>query len=153
VLQNALHCIARPAGSWQRIVHKGLQQANLIRVRENGLARLRLWAALIRCNAATTEDKLEPPAFIEGFAVIEYGFFPEPVLPTGYVPPPDGRPPLAPVQNLAICTADGVDGYYLLFCTPDWQQVTYFFDETLEYAKQCPAVEFGRDVDVWHKRA
>jgi hypothetical protein len=94
---------------------------------------------------------VEPPAFIDGFAVVEYGYFPQPILPTGYVPPPDGRPPLQPVQNLAICTADGVEGYYLLFCTPGWRYVTYSFNETLEYTKRCPVAEFGQDVAEWHK--
>jgi hypothetical protein len=93
---------------------------------------------------------VEPPAFIDGYAVVEYGYFPQPILPTGYVPP-DGRPPLDPVQNLAICTADGIDGYYLLCCTPDWRYVTYSFNETLEHTKQRPRAEFGQDVTEWHK--
>src|SRR5262245_39064690 len=96
---------------------------------------------------------MEPPELIRGFRVVEFGFFPEPILPVGYVPPPDNHPPLEPVQNLAICTADGIDGYYLLFCTTDWRYVTYCFNETLEYAKRSPVVEFGRDVSRWHPRA
>ena len=95
---------------------------------------------------------MEPPACIDGFVVVEYGYFPRPATPLGYVPPPDGRPPLRPVQNLAICTADGVDGYYLLFCGPDWGCVTNCFNETLEYTKRSPMVEFGQDVAAWHKR-
>jgi hypothetical protein len=94
---------------------------------------------------------MEPPALIDGFSVVEYGYFPRPLLPIGYLPPPNGRPPLEPVQNLAICTADGVGGYYLLFCTPNWRYVTYSFHETLEYTKRCPAVEFGQEVREWQK--
>jgi hypothetical protein len=92
-----------------------------------------------------------PPATIDGFAVVEYGYFPRPLLPIDYALPPDGQPRLEPVQNLAICTADRVGGYYLLFCTPNWRYVTYSFHETLEYTKRCPAVEFGQDVSEWHK--
>ena len=94
----------------------------------------------------------EPPASIDGYHVIEYGFFSEPLLPIGYVPLPENRSPLQPVQNLAICTADGVDGYYLLFCTPNWIYVTYSFNETLETTKNVPVIEFGRAVVEWHKR-
>jgi hypothetical protein len=94
---------------------------------------------------------MKPPAVIDGFAVVEYGYFPEPTLPTGYVPPLDGRPPLEPVQNLAICTAVGIDGYYLLFCTPQWRYVTYSFNETLEYTKRSPVLEYGQDVGEWRK--
>jgi hypothetical protein len=93
---------------------------------------------------------MEPPEQIGGFRVVEYGYLPQPILPAGYVPPPDGRPPLRPVQNLAICTADGVEGYYLLYCDPDWRRVTYEFNETLEYTKRSPLIEFGQDVAVWH---
>jgi hypothetical protein len=58
---------------------------------------------------------------------------------------------MEPVQILAICTVDGVDGYYLLFCTPDWRYVTSCFNETLEYTKRSPAIEFGHDVAEWKK--
>ncbi|MBX7104148.1 MAG: hypothetical protein K1X57_08700 [Gemmataceae bacterium] len=92
---------------------------------------------------------VEPPERIDRFRVVEYGFFAQPILPTGYVPPPDGRSSMRPVQNLAICTAEGVDGYYLLFCEPDWQYVTYSFNETLECTKRSPLVEFGQNVAAW----
>ena len=94
---------------------------------------------------------VEPPERIDGYRVEEYGFFPKPILPTGYVVPPDDRPPQRLVKNLAICTADGVNGYYLFFCEPNWRYVTYCFDETLECIKTVPLVEFGHDVAVWHK--
>jgi hypothetical protein len=81
---------------------------------------------------------VEPPEWIDGFCVVEYGCFPQPILPTGSVPPPDGQSPLRTVQNLAICTAEGVDGYYPLFCDPNWGCVTYCFNETLEYTKRSP---------------
>ena len=96
---------------------------------------------------------MEPPACINGFAVVEYGYFPRPLLPLDYVPPPNGTAPFRPVQNLAICTADGVAGYYLLLCAPDWKLVTYEFNETLEYTKRAPLTEFGLDVVEWHKLA
>jgi hypothetical protein len=95
----------------------------------------------------------EPPPEIDGFTVVEYGFFPAPTLPVGYVPPPDGRSPLEPVQNLAICIWKSVDGFYLLFCTADWRYVTSCFNETMEYTKGAPRLEFGQDVDEWRKRA
>jgi hypothetical protein len=93
------------------------------------------------------------PDAIEGYEVLEYGFFDKPLLPTGYVSPPDGQKPLEPVQNLAICRAEGVDGFYLLFCTTDWCYVTYSFCETIECVKLCPEEEFGHPVLGWHKRA
>ncbi len=93
---------------------------------------------------------IEPPDFINGFTVVEYGYFPLPILTLGYLPPPDGGAPLGRIQNLAICNADSVDGYYLLFCTPDWEYVTSCFNETLEYTKRSPMVEFGQDVAAWH---
>ena len=92
------------------------------------------------------------PEAINGFKVLEYGYFPEPILPKGYIPPPDGRPPLEPVQNLAVCQAEGVDGFYLLYCTPDWRYITYEFSETAKYVKRSPMREFGQDVVVWHRR-
>ncbi len=95
---------------------------------------------------------MDVPESIEGFAVVEYGSFPTPILPKGYVPPPDGRAPLKPVQNVAICTAPGVDGFYLLFCTPEWQYVTYSFNETIEHTKRVPMKEFGEDVAAWRRR-
>ena len=96
---------------------------------------------------------MEPPATIDGFTVVEFGYFLRPTLPLGYVPPPDGSPTLRPVQNLAICTAEGVDGYYLLFCASDWEYVIYEFNETLEYTKRAPLAEFGLDVAEWRKPA
>lgn len=75
---------------------------------------------LLSWDVPWEEGVVKPPAYIDGYAIVEYGYFPHSMLPTGYVPPQDGSPLLQPVQNLAICTADGIDGYYLLFCTPDW---------------------------------
>jgi hypothetical protein len=95
---------------------------------------------------------MEVPEHIDGYTVLEYGFFPEPILPKGYLPPSDGRAPLEPVQNLAICTAAGVEGFYLLCSTPDWRRVAFCFNETIEYAKRSLRTEFGRDVVVWCKR-
>ena len=95
---------------------------------------------------------IESPRHIRGLTVVEYGFFAEPTLPTGYIPP-DGRPPLEPVQNLAICTAEGVEGYSLVCCTTGWRQVTGDFAYTIEAVKRIVEVEFGRDVINWHKRS
>jgi hypothetical protein len=75
------------------------------------------------------------------------------MLPKGYVPPPDGLVSLEPVQNVAICTAPGVAGFYLLFCTPEWRYVTYSFNETIEHTKRVPMEEFGEDVVRWQRRA
>jgi len=94
----------------------------------------------------------EPPDQINGLRVVEYGFYSEPTLPVGYVRPPGGQYQLEAVQNLAICTANGIEGYYLLFCTHDWKEVTYSFNETLEHTKRCPHSEFGHDVLQWHRR-
>ena len=92
----------------------------------------------------------KPPAYLDNFRVIEYGFFRSPILPKGYVPPPNGKA-LLPVQNLAICTAKGVTGFYLRYCTPDWHYVTYLFNETMEHTKENPVTEFGQDVIEWKK--
>ncbi len=82
---------------------------------------------------------MQPPARINGYTVLEYGYFPHAALPVGYTPSQDGMPPLRPVPNLAICNADGVDGYYLLFCAPNWEYVANEFDSTLECAKRAPS--------------
>lgn len=92
---------------------------------------------------------MRAPETIDGFRVVEYGFFTKPILPTGYVPPPNGRPPLEAVQNLAICTATGVDGFYLLYCTPEWKCVTYSYHETIDATKRDPVVEYGHAVTHW----
>lgn len=94
---------------------------------------------------------MEPPAIIHGFDVVEYGFFPQPMLPIGYVAPTNGQLPSQPIQNLAICVAEEIDGYYLLFCTREWRYVTYSFNETLEFIKRSPLAEFGHDIAEWHK--
>lgn len=96
---------------------------------------------------------MEPPGTINGLAVQEFGYFPYPLLPRGYAPPKDGNVLLPPVRNLAICLADGVEGYYLLFCTADWEYVTYCFCETLEAIKRVPLIEFGQGVAEWQKSA
>jgi hypothetical protein len=96
---------------------------------------------------------MDVPETIEGYLVLEYGFFLAPILPRGYTPPPAGKAPLDAVQNLAICKAPGINGFYLLFCTPEWRCVTYSFNETIENTKRAPIEEFGQDVAEWHKRA
>jgi hypothetical protein len=96
---------------------------------------------------------MDVPNEINEFKVLEYGYFSEPILPKGYIPPPDGRPPLEPVQNLAICRWDGVEGYYLFYCSADWKYVTYEFNETILATKRGPLREFGRDVLEWHRRS
>ncbi|GEM_PF-6157589 len=93
------------------------------------------------------------PVRIDDFRVIETGALAESRLPLGYVAPSDGRPPLKPVKNVALCEADGVDGYYTLFCTDTWEYVTYQFNETREYAKRNVVKEFGVDVTGWRVRA
>ena len=95
---------------------------------------------------------MRAPETIHGKRVVQYAAFREPILPVGYVPPKDGQPPLEPVQNVAICTADDIEGFYVLFCTPDWRYVTFDFYETIEHAKRVPLIEFGHDITVWHKR-
>ncbi len=83
------------------------------------------------------------PGMVDGFEVLEYGFFAEPLLPCGYIPPRDDSLPLEGVQNVAMCQTEGVDGFYLLFCTPDWRYVTYSFHDTIESAKRNPSVSSG----------
>jgi hypothetical protein len=94
---------------------------------------------------------MQPPPVIDGFEVREYGYFTRPILPLGYFAPEDGRSPLSPIQNLAVCTAAGLDGYYLFCCTKDWIRVTFSFSETVDGIKKCPQIEFGQDVQSWHK--
>ncbi len=91
-----------------------------------------------------------PPAQIEGFAVLEYGFLSEPSLPVGYIAPSTGRTPLEPMQGFAICTAKGVDGFYLLACTSNWRYMTYSFSELRSNAKDQVLVEFGTRIELWH---
>ncbi|MEZ0266384.1 MAG: hypothetical protein ACAI43_16770 [Phycisphaerae bacterium] len=92
------------------------------------------------------------PEVINGLRVVETGAFASPRWPAGYVPPPDGGPPLAPVTNVALCEADGYDGFYTFFCTQEWEVVTYEFDETREAARRGVAREFGADVTEWRAR-
>jgi hypothetical protein len=93
---------------------------------------------------------LNVPKVIGDSIVREYGSFAHPILPKGYFPPP-GSAPLDPVQNIAICTTDDIDGFYLLYCTPDWKYVTYSFHETINAAKANPMVEFGESVTNWKR--
>ena len=97
--------------------------------------------------------ELSIPARINDFRGIETGAFAEPRLPSGYVPPSDGHTPLRPVKNVALCKADGIDGYYTLFCTDTWEYVTCEFNETREYAKRNVVKEFGAEVTGWQVRA
>jgi hypothetical protein len=90
-----------------------------------------------------------PPSTIDGFVVREYGYFAQPIFPLGYVAAV-GKPHILPVKNLAICTSNGVTGFYLLYCTDDWQSITSSYNETLEATKCNPTVEFGEDVLDWH---
>lgn len=59
--------------------------------------------------------------------VIQYGYFSEPVLPSGLNLP---ESLIRPVENIAICELNG--GYVPVFCTRDWQMVPAGFDATLE---------------------
>jgi hypothetical protein len=93
---------------------------------------------------------MQPPSTIENFAVIEYGFLPHAVLPAGYLPPRDGGHVLEPMQNFAICMAEGVDGYYLLCCTADWRYMTYSFGEDMDEVKSRLRVELDSEVKQWY---
>jgi hypothetical protein len=92
------------------------------------------------------------PDFIMGYRVVEFGCFAEARLPIGYLPPSDGSAPLKPVKNVALCKAEGIDGYYTLFCTQEWAYVTYCYDETCEHAKRVVVREFGSDVVKWQRQ-
>lgn len=92
----------------------------------------------------------KPPLSMDGFKVLEYGFLPAGVWPSGYVPPSDGGPALEPMQNFALCEAGGVNGFYLLCCTADWRSMTYCFGEDIEDLKSRILVEFGSTVGSWY---
>jgi len=94
---------------------------------------------------------MEVPAFVNGFEVLEYGYLPVPLMPKGYVPPPDGKPSLTPAQNVAICRDRRCEGYYTLFCTPQWTYVTYAWNKTMEHAKRAVVTEYGQDVMEWNR--
>jgi hypothetical protein len=94
---------------------------------------------------------LKPPAQIDGATVVEYGCLSEPTLPAGYVPPPGGGKALEPIQNFAVCSSNGDGGFYLFCCTPDWRYMTYCYEESLQQAKNQVGVEFGQNIDLWHK--
>jgi hypothetical protein len=87
------------------------------------------------------------PQSINGFRVVTFGFFTNPILPKGYEPLTCG-PALQPAQAVAIC--ESVGGFYTFFCTPDWDVVTYQFNETIKYSKLGVVTEFGEDVSEWH---
>ncbi len=92
---------------------------------------------------------MKVPDTINGFQVVEYGYFPQALLPTGYIVPLNGEPTLEMVENVAISWTDAAQGYYIFFCTMDWQYVTFSFNETLEYTRRIPMREFGHDVVCW----
>ncbi|HZZ79416.1 MAG TPA: Uma2 family endonuclease [Gemmataceae bacterium] len=94
---------------------------------------------------------IEVPSQIEGFEVLEYGFFKEAILPSRYKPPADGSPHMEPSQNIAICRRPGDDTYHVLFCTASWKRVTSDFCYTLEAARELPATEFGESVEQWQE--
>jgi hypothetical protein len=87
------------------------------------------------------------PQSINGFPVVTYGFFATPILPKGYMPPPSGAA-LQRVQAVAICRTD--EGHYTFFCTPEWDVVTYQFNEGVEWSKRGVVTEFGEDVVEWY---
>jgi hypothetical protein len=93
---------------------------------------------------------IDAPNVIDNCCVLEYGYFPLPLLPLGYVPLP-GSPSLAPILGVAISQSDREDGYYVLFCTPEWQRVTFGYCETLAAAKLLPSEEFGQDISLWQE--
>lgn len=92
----------------------------------------------------------QPPPAIDGFLVLEYGFLLRGALPLGYRPSDDGRPAQEPMQNFAVCEAEGVEGFYLLCCTPDWRCMTYCFDEDIEGLKFRLLAEFGLAPEPWY---
>jgi IS4 transposase len=96
---------------------------------------------------------MEAPAYIDDFEVLEYGYFGEPFMPKGYLPPVDAAPSLKPAQNVAICRRVGTEGYYTLFCTTNWEYVTGQFNETMESARQTAVAEYWQDVVKWNTRS
>jgi hypothetical protein len=54
------------------------------------------------------------------------------------------------MQNFAVCEAEGVDGFYLLCCTPDWRYMTYCFSEDVSDVKSQLLVEFNSEVKQWY---
>jgi hypothetical protein len=48
------------------------------------------------------------------------------------------------VQNLAICDANGVEGFYLIYCTPEWKPMTYAYCETIEFTKETRPLNLER---------
>jgi len=93
---------------------------------------------------------IKPPSQIDDFVVVEYGFLHEPALPVGYEPPKGSGRVLEPMQNFALCTSEGVDGFYLLCCTRSWAYMTYSYSELKKDAKKQVSIEFGKDIDLWH---
>ena len=93
------------------------------------------------------------PDHVHDYKILEWGSFGKPRLPTGYSPPIDGRLPLKTVQHVAVCQAPRVEGYYTIFCTADWEFVTFAFNDTLEAAKQTCLLEFAEEISQWHQKA
>lgn len=91
------------------------------------------------------------PSEIDGMKVLEFTYFEHPLLPLGYSPPQRKGKILQPVENVAICRADALDGYYTIFCSSAWQHVAFEFNETLEAARRAPAVEFGVHNLKWRR--
>jgi hypothetical protein len=93
-----------------------------------------------------------PPAEIRGAAVLEFGVFPEPMLPIGYPGPLPGNEPLSPAVAAAICKGPEHQGFYVHFCSADWRVVTSEYNETVGACKKTPIIEYGVELK-WLERS
>jgi hypothetical protein len=92
-----------------------------------------------------------PPAEIRGASVLEFGVFPEPLLPIGYPGPCPGKEPLPPAVAAAICVGPEHQGFYVHFCSADWKVVTSEYNDTVGACRKTPMIEFGVELQ-WLER-
>ena len=92
------------------------------------------------------------PARLRGAAVLEFGVFPEPLLPIGYPGPIPGNQPLSPAVAAAICEGPENQGFYVHFCSAGWEVITSEHNETVGACKKTPILEYGVELQ-WIERS
>ena len=89
-----------------------------------------------------------PPTIGEAH-VLAYTIIDERNQPTGACKHVAGGEPFGPAAGLAICQYPGENGYYLFYCTTDWEVVTDTWHESIEDAKDQAEFEYTGTLATW----
>ncbi|MHC4178266.1 MAG: hypothetical protein ACYSWU_12215 [Planctomycetota bacterium] len=90
-----------------------------------------------------------PPPELDAAAVLYWTPIDNRHRPTGKCRHYVGGELLRSVAGLAIVKYAGEEGYYLLYCDPDWNSLTDTWHESLEKAYGQAAFEFEGVADTW----